>query len=114
MTSKKPCPAYDESLVEKIDYVPESHPRNEHCWSGGFFVAGRRNPDPSRAEATGSHMDVIDYDGLGALATFMNGKACAGCQRQLPLSAFSPKPGKPHLLRSRCNRCLERSKTRSK
>lgn len=106
--TRKPAPVeYDESTVEKLDYVPEKHERGANCWSGGFFSEGRRNPTPWRL--AGAPTDEIKYGGLGPLAGASSGKVCNGCRRPLPLSAFSPKRHKPSELRSRCDRCLERA-----
>lgn len=113
MTSKKPCPPYDESIVEKLDYVPASHPRGEGCWVGGFFTSGSRNPHPYGSSDNGfdgSHVEVVGYEGLGALAAMSAGARCQQCRRLLPASSFSPSPRRKGGLRSRCNRCLERSK----
>lgn len=126
MTAKKPAPEYDESIVQRLDYVPTSHafsdrrPGTSHRWSGGFFHAGRRNPSPSHGgdEPSPPDMTVIEYDGLGSLIASPDHDAgirtCGGCRRVLRLSAFSPKPGRTYLLRSRCDRCVERAKTKRK
>lgn len=123
MTTKKPAPEYDESIVQKLDYVPTSHafsdrsPGSSHRWSGGFFNEGQRNPSPSYGgdEPSPPNMSVIEYDGLGSLAAAASsGRVCAGCHRELARSSFSPKPGRTYLLRSRCDRCVERAKTKRK
>lgn len=122
MTAKKPAPEYDESIVQKLDYVPTSHKRGEwasdgpvdlHRWDGGFFEEGRRNPFPWRRR--GEPFVHPSTDGLGSLvAAADQGKVCHGCHHALPLSSFSPKPGRTYLLRSRCDRCVERAKTKRK
>lgn len=108
MTRKPAAVEYDESMVEKIDYVPAKHEKDGHCWSGGFFVEGRRNAYPAGSDGDPFFPgEPVAYAGLDVPAGV---KACAGCQRLLPTSAFSPNPSKHGVLRSRCDRCLERAK----
>lgn len=117
--TKKPSPVeYDESIVQKLDYVPASHAGHDdpHRWSGGFFAGGPRNSDPA-ANSDGSRQPVdiyvALYAGLGALAAISDAsrtKVCSGCHRVLRLSEFSPKPGREYVLRSRCDRCVERGR----
>lgn len=117
MAAKKPAPEYDESIVQKLDYVPTSHndPSAYHRWSGGFFNGGRRNPYPSGSDGDPYLPTQGKHDGLGSLAAAADqGKVCHGCHHALPLSSFSPQPGRTYLLRSRCDRCVERAKTKRK
>lgn len=118
MTTKKPDPEYDESIVQKLDYVPTSHadPRDPHRWSGGFFEGGRRNSFPWRENS--DPFEHPSTGGIGALAAMSaddpRARKCRGCHRVLRLSDFSPKPGRTYLLRSRCDRCVERNKAERK
>ncbi|MCC7282295.1 MAG: hypothetical protein IT556_07920 [Acetobacteraceae bacterium] len=52
MTTKRPTPQYDESIVQRIDPAP-AEPRDQHDphrWSGGFFRPGRRVSDPGESD----------------------------------------------------------------